>query len=317
MANANIVVTPRYWKKKLVLFKAEAAYGVDALPTGLANWIEARNVSLTAYDAETADRGIEQPYFGNSGKVILSSWSKVSFDVALAGSGTPGLAPKWAPLLLGSSFAETLTPDTSAIYNLVSAALGSVTGYLNIDGTLHKFFGSRGNVKLKLAAKGVPMLSFEFTSLYNDPAAVVAPTVDRSGWIVEEGVNAANTSHITIDGVDMAWSEINCDIGNEISRVNLPGPQVEVVIGDRKPTADVTVVAPALQVFNPYALASKGDTLVISTTHGSVAGKQIKTELKVRIVGVAETEIEKLFAYKLTLEPTPVLGNDEITITCL
>ena len=52
----NVLATPRFWEKKAILAKAETTVGTDAVPTGAANWMEARNVSLTPYDAETAER---------------------------------------------------------------------------------------------------------------------------------------------------------------------------------------------------------------------------------------------------------------------
>lgn len=54
----------------------------DAAPVATANYIEARNVSLTAYDAETVDRNIEMPVMGSNGKPVLPAWAKLSFEVA-------------------------------------------------------------------------------------------------------------------------------------------------------------------------------------------------------------------------------------------
>lgn len=313
----NVLATPRFWKRKAVLVKNEAAYATDAVPTGAANFIEARNVSLTSFDAETADRNIELPYMGNGGKLITSKWSKLSFDVALAGSGAAGTAPKWGALLLGLAFAETVNAGVSVVYNLVSQAFGSLTAYVNIDGALYKFVGSRGEVKAKLNAKGVPLLSIELTSLYTVPVADALPVVDRTGWTTEDAVNSANTGKLTMNGVDLAFSTLEWASGNQISRIDLPGPQVEVAIVDRKPTASVTVLAPALATFDPYALASAATIFTTTNTHGTVAGKKVKTDLKGKIVGIAEDQVDGMLAYRLTLEPTSVAGNDEIAVTVL
>jgi hypothetical protein len=48
-----------------------------------------------------------------------------------------------------------------------------------------------------------------------------------------------------------------------------------------------------------------------------VAGKKVKTDIKMLIANVTEDKIQGMLAYKLALEPTPVSGNDEIAITCL
>ena len=315
---ANILATPRFWKTKAVLLKPEVTYGVDPVPTGAANWIEARNVALTAFEAETAERNIEQPFFGVGGKIIASVWSKLSFEVALQGSGAAGTAPKWAPIALACGYAETIVAVTSAAYNVVSSAFGSATAYLNIDGVLYKFIGARGELKVKINAKGIPVLSVELSSVYAAPvtSAMFAP-ITKTGWIEELGVNNVNTGKLTLNAVDFAFSNLEFSTGNQISKIDLPGPQVEVAIVNRKPSASVTILAPALAVFDPYALARAGTNVNLTNTHGTAAGSKVKTDMKVVITNVAEDKIDEMLAYKLTLEPTPVSGNDELAITCL
>lgn len=312
----NILATPRFWKNQAVLLKPEVTLNTDPVPTGAANWFEARNVALTAFDPEKVDRNIEQAYMGRGGSVIAAAWSKLSFDIAMQGSGTAGTAPKWAPGMLACGFAETIVAVTSAAYNLVSSAFGSATLYMNIDGTLYKFVGSRGEVKGKINAKGIPVLSFEFTSVYAAPvtSAMFTP-ITKTGWTVEDPVNSVNTGKVTINAVDLAFSTLEWATGNKIERVSLPGPQLEVAIPDRAPTASITVLAPALATFDPYALANAGTNVALTNTHGTVAGKKIKTDLKVIITSVAEDQIQGMLAYKLTMEPTPVSGNDEIAVT--
>ena len=314
---ANLLATPRFWKKKAILIKSETIVGTDATPTGLANWIEARNVSLTPFDVETADRNIEMPYMGNGGKLIVGKYAKLSFECALVGPGAAGTAPKVSPLLLACGMAETLTATTSAAYNLVSEAIGAVTGYINIDGTLHKLVGMRGNLSMTLAAKAIPLLKFDGESVFIAPATQAMPTVDKTGWPVESPVTAADTQAFTLDSVPLVFSQIEVGLGNQLKRFNLPGPQVEVAITDRNPSMSATVLAPALSVFDPFALAEAGTAVTCSTTHGATVGKKAKIDAKVRVIGADYDNVDGLLAYKLTLEPTPGDGNDEIALTYL
>lgn len=314
MAN---LVTPRFWKKKALLLKSEVTYGTDSAPDGAANWIEARNVTLTPMDNEVVDRNIEQDYMGNGGKVIAASWAKVTFDVALAPSGAAGTAPKWSPLLLACGYAETVSAGVSVAYNLVSAAFGSASIYVNIDGTLHKLTGCRGECKGKLSAKGIPMMSFEVAGVFAVPTAVAMPALTKTGWTLEEAVNSANSAKLVLNGVDLAYSTLEWSTGNQIARIDLPGPQKEVAITDRKPALSVTVLAPALGDFDPFALGQAGTNVALSTTHGSGAGKQAKLDGKVVVTGVDYDRVDDMLAYKLTLDPQPVAGNDELALTCL
>lgn len=319
MANANIVNQPRFWKNKAVLLNLEAAnaYGVDAAPAGAVNWIEARNVSLTPMDTETIDRNIEVPYMGSAGKIIVGNWAKLSFDTALVGSGVLGTAPKWGVLAMACAFAETVVANTSVQYNLVSKAISSASIWINIDGALHKLLGARGTVKAKLTAKGAPMLSFSFDANFLAPTEAPITAVSRAGWEREEGVNGEHTTAATLGGVDLAWSDFSWDLGNKVSRLNLPGPQREVSITDRAASGEITVLAPKLSEFDPFALARSGQVVPLVATHGSVAGKKIQTDLQTRVTNVAYDNVDGVLAYKMSLDISPVDGNDEIVLTCL
>lgn len=314
---ANIITSPRFWKNKAILIKAETTYATDPAPTGAANWIEARNVNLNPYAAETQDKNIEMPWMGSSGKAIVSQWGELSFDVLAAGSGALGTAPKWAPLILGCGTAETIVASTSSAYNLISSVFGSVTAWINIDGVYHKFVGMRGEVKGKLSAKGIPLLSFAFTGQYAAPTAVALPSVTRTGWQIDEGVNSVNSTGLTLNAVALAFSACDFAFGNKIAKINLPGPQLEAAITDRDPSMSVTVVAPPLATFDPFALATAGTNVAATFTHGSVAGRKLKLDAKVIIANVDYDNIDGMLAYKLTLEPTPVSGNDELALTSI
>jgi hypothetical protein len=313
----NLIATPRVFDKKVVVLKKDVTYGTDPVPTGAANWFEARNVTLTSYDVETADRNIIENWLGHSGKIVASKWSKLSFEVALAGAGAAGTAPKWGPMVLACAFAETVSAGVSAAYNLVSSAFSSATAYMELDGVLYKFVGCRGNMKGRITAKGIPVLMVELTSVYTAPTDAAISGIVKTGWTYEDAVNSVNTGKATLNAVDLAFSSFEWDLGNQLARINLPGPQVEVMIRDRAPTASLTVLAPTLAAFNPYALADAGTTVDLTNTHGTVAGKKVKTDAKVRVVGCSETEIEGMAAYNLSLDLIPVSGNDELTLTAL
>lgn len=312
---ANVLAQPRFWKKKAILIKREVTVGIDPVPDPMLNWFEARNVSFQPLDVETTDRNIEAPYMGNGGKLITGKYSTLSFEIALVGPGAAGIAPKVAPLLLAAGMAETITADVSAAYNLVSSNIGAVTAYINIDGTLHKMVGCRCNMTATLSAKGIPLLKLELQSIHTVPTNTPLPAVDRSGWQVEQPVTAATTAGMLFGATTLAYSAFEINLGNQLARIDLPGPQVEVAITDRKPTASATVLAPALSVMDPFALASAGTVIDVSTIQDNREGYKAKIDTKVRVIGVEYDQIEGMLAYKLNLEPYPVDGNDEFAIT--
>lgn len=313
----NLIAIPRFWRKKTVLLKTETTYGTDSTPTGAANWYEARNISFTPIDVDKVDRNIELASMGNAGSVVVGFWAKLSFDIALAPSGSAGVAPKWASGLMACGFAETITATTSAAYNLISSAFPSVCAYMNIDGVMHKLLGMRGDAKFTVSAKGTPTLNLSFDALYVTPVTGGLPAVTKTGWMLEEAVNSVNTLPCTINGVATALSSLEVALGNKISRVDLPGPQREIAITNRDPKATITVLAPDLATFNPFALIEAGTSIPVTTTHGSAAGKKAKFDMLGRILGAEYTTVEEMAAYKLSLDLIPNAGNDEFALTCL
>lgn len=314
---ANLITTPRLYKNKALLLKTEVTVGTDSVPTGAANWIEARNVQITPMEAETAERNIDQPYLGNGGKLQVAQYVKLSFEAALTGGGAAGTAPKIAPALLACGFAETITASTSAAYNLVSTGHGACSIYMNMDGTLHKMIGARGTVSVVLNARAIPLLRFEFDAIFVDPTAVALPAVTTTGWQVEEPVNATNSGKLTVNSVDLAYSAFDLSLNNQLARINLPGPQVEVAITDRGPSGSFTVLCPALGVFDPFALAKAGTNVTLNTTHGTAAGKKAQIDAKIVLTDVGYDQIDGMAAYRVAYEATPVSGNDEFAITIL
>lgn len=383
-------VNTRYWKKKAILFGLEATYGVDPTLVG-ADWFEARNTSMTPYDADTVDRGIVQPWMGNGGKLITSTRQKLAFDIALAGSGQLGLAPKVGKILRACGFAETLNsvnggpataggasditlaagasavndfykdmsvyitagtgsgqvrkvsayngttkdvtvsvawttaPDATSvyaicdkvIYTLVSDSFESGAFYYNLDGVLHKGMGARGTASIKLDAKSIPLLHVELTALYTAPVDAAPPVVDRSGWPVELPVNSKNTLVCKVHSVDSFYTKFEVNQANQVTHDDYPGGYEVIKIGDRQPTASITMLAELLATIDPFALASASTVIPVQVVHGTVSGSKIQVDLQTKIVGVNNEEISGSAGYNLGLSPEPVSGNDEIKLTFL
>lgn len=308
-------VNTRHWRNKVVLFDLESTYGVDPVLSGSTDWFEARNVSLTPLEADTADRQIVQPWFGNGGKLITSTRQKLTFDVALAASGTLGTVPKIGKLLRACGFAETITAATKVEYTLVSTGFESGVFYINIDGVLHKGLGARGNATFTLDAKSIPIMKVELTALYLGPVDAAPGVVDRAGWPMERPVNSKNTLVCTVNAVNSFYSKFTCNVGNQISHDDFAGGFEMVKIGDRQPSASITMLAELLATFNPYTLATNNSDVPVQVVHGITAGSKVQIDLKTKITGVNNEDINGTVGYNLSLEPVPVTGNDEIKLT--
>ncbi len=100
-------LTKRFWRKKAILFKLEAVYGQDSVPTGGANAVEVRNLSIVPMKNKTVEQNIEQPYMGNQQEIVLGTEVTVQFDVAITGSGAAGTAPAYGPMNRACGRSET------------------------------------------------------------------------------------------------------------------------------------------------------------------------------------------------------------------
>jgi hypothetical protein len=96
------------WRKRLIVFALESTYGTDTSPTG-ADAIQCSNIDFKPLQGSQVNREIILPYFGNLGFVRVENFCELSFDVEIAGSGTPGVAPPYAKLFKACNMSETLT----------------------------------------------------------------------------------------------------------------------------------------------------------------------------------------------------------------
>ncbi|WP_316978049.1 hypothetical protein [Shumkonia mesophila] len=103
------------WRKKAVLLKMETEYGVDPVPTGLANAIQALDVELTPLQAEALRRGILKPFLGQTPATLVGVHSRLSFGIEFAGSGTAGTPPAYGPILRACGMAETAFTGNATI----------------------------------------------------------------------------------------------------------------------------------------------------------------------------------------------------------
>lgn len=119
-------VTTRYFRKKVVLFKLEAVYGQDAGPAANADAIETRNCKLTPLELNKVEQNIDTPMMGHQAELPVGARVMLSFDVALAGSGTAGTAPAWSKLMRACFTSATVfTPAHTG--NAVAGAASAIT----------------------------------------------------------------------------------------------------------------------------------------------------------------------------------------------
>lgn len=304
-----------FMRKMALLAKMEAAYSVDPIPTGAANSILARNVNISPLEVEEEDRAIQQPYLGNSGKIVTSFFGKIDFEVEIAGSGAAGTVPKYGPLLRSCSFAEAITPATKVVYTPVSTGFESVTMYFHLDRVLHIFTGTRGTVQMQLNAKSIPIFKFSYTGLFNAVTDVVLPAAVYTGFVTPLAVNKANTPTFALHGIAAVMKGLTLDIANEVVYRNLVNYEgVDNV--DRQPGGSVEFEATDMATKNWFTVTKDKTPGAINLVHGSVAGNIIQIQAPNVLVGTPKYGDDSgvvMLTANLELMPSGA-GNDELSI---
>lgn len=306
---------PLKWRSKIILFKIEASYGVDAAPAG-ANAFLMTNVSFSPMEGEDVSRDLELPYLGAQAMIPVGLRGRLRGRVELAGSGTAGTAPAWGPMLRACAVAETITPATSVVYNPISDGMESGTLYFWMAGTRHVLTGCRGQCTIRFTAQGLPYLEFDMLGLWSEPSEQARPAPVLTGFRPPVVVTHANTPDFTIDAVSMVLREAVLALNNQVEPRLLVGSE-SILITDRADAFTARVEAVPVSTFDPYDLANDQTKIAVELVHGTAAGSIVTlsvpaAQLK-RLSGYEEAQ--KIAEWPLELVPLPVSGNDQWTLT--
>ena len=204
-----------YYRNMALLAKTEVTYGTDPVPTGAANAILTKGLTIQPYNGARVSRDLDRSTFGAQSEINTGAFVTVSFGVELAGSGTAGTAPAWGPLIQACGFTET-DGASDVVYAPTNTALKSVTIYFYVDGQQHKVIGARGNFSLTLARGQIPTIQFTFTGKYTRPTAVANPALTLTAFQSPVAVTEANTPTWTLFGHSGNAESFQFDMGNQV-----------------------------------------------------------------------------------------------------
>lgn len=306
---------PLFSRKRTILVKSEVTYGVDPTPTGAANAILVRSLSITPLNAELVGRDLIRPYFGASEQLIASSYVTVEFEVEMAGAGAAGTVPAYGPLLLACGMSATTSAGVSVTYAPVSAAFGSATIYYNVDGVLHKVTGARGNVEMNIEVGQIPVFRFTFTGLYNAPTDTAAPAVTYTAFQTPLAANSDNTSAFSLYSYSGALQSLNVNLNNAINYRTLIGAE-DVLMTDRQVSGTAVFEAPTVAQKDYWSLALGSTLGNMSITHGTTAGNRVEiTSTRAKINNPTYQDANGIHMLQAPFQLVPsTAGNDEMSI---
>lgn len=303
----------RRFKKLAALLKMETVYGTDAVPTGLANFIQLSDVTFTPMAGDEEARNLQQPKLGHQGVYLTGDYVQAQFSVEFAGSGELGTPPAWGPLVRSIGFAETITADTDVQYDLVHDAFESSTLYWNEDGVKHIALGLRGTATLSIVPKRIPRFQFTMKALAGTISDAALPTVDQSMWIDAVPVSKANTT-MSLHGSSVIAENLNIDFANQVVPRFLIGAE-SVEITDRQSTGTTVLEAKSLATKDWFAIAKAETKGALALTHGTVEGNRVALgadAVQIGRVGSGQTDNIRNNALPLMFTS---LGSNELKIT--
>ncbi len=304
----------KLFRKKILLAKIETTYGVDPTPTGAANAILTKDLTVSLMQGNTVERNVDRAVLGGDVAIHVAPYTTLSFSVELQSSGAAGTAPAWGPLLQACGFSETIVASTTATYAPVSTGFKSLTLYYHQDGLLHKITGARGTVKFNMTPGGLPMMDFEFTGLRNAPTDTALPTPTLTGFKTPIGVSKANTPTFTLHGFAATMEKFDFDVANEINYRNVVGDE-SVQLADRKPTGSVSIEEQAIATKDFHAIIEASTLGALQIIHGTTAGSIIQIDApKVQLLSPSYSDSNGVLMLDLKLNFTPNAGDDELII---
>ncbi len=303
-------------KKKVLLAKAEASYGVDP-SLAATNAILTQNLKINPYQGNRVSRNYDSPNLGNNEEINTGPYSEITFDVELAGSGTAGTAPGWGVLVRGCAYSETVDAGVSVRYDPASANHESLALDFNIDGQRHILLGARGDItSISMGRGNLPLLSFRFIGLYATPTQAVA-AADFSLFQSPLPVTNANTPTYQLHGFDVDAEEFSFALNNEVVYRNVIGSE-RIIITDRAPSGKFKIEAPVLSDKNYFTTIESHAGIVtgaLSIVHGKTAGNIIEVAApKVQLSSLAMENSDNVLVYTMDARFMNNAGDDDFSI---
>src|SRR3989442_669514 len=238
-------------RKMALLALVETVVGTAVVPLA-ANAMLVSDVTLTPIEGDVVERNNIRPFFGSSGSTLVTEYQKVAFSVEFAGVAAAGERPGVTDLLRACAASASTETGVKTVFSPVTDGIQSVTIYGNVDGTLYKMHGARGEVEFSTDAKAIPKWKFEFTGSFVPAVDEALPAVDYSDFVAPLGVNKTNTQ-LTLDGLAVACSAFSFKCGNQVVKRDLMNENTSVATKDWIGLARASAIVPVTLKHGPGA----------------------------------------------------------------
>ncbi|AZZ98253.1 hypothetical protein [Pseudoalteromonas sp. R3] len=261
-------------------------------------------------ETETEADELERAHSGATLEIYYGQHVSINFKTPLAVSGTPGNAPAIGPLLLACGLVQVST-STAVTYTKGEATAAKCL--LRFGNNTHEIDQMMGNMSISLE-KGRPMINWQFKGLFSPPVASSAPPeANWSNWAKPSTLGATNSSAFKLDGASRTLHKLTVDLGNNVifdRAIN----HDEIMITGHESTANFTVSAETLALFNPFNAV--GNIQTFEFNHGSSAGSRVTILGRYQMPVPKYTNLDsELTGYEFDGKLVPSnAGYDELTL---
>jgi hypothetical protein len=306
---------PKLTRKNVILAKLEVTSGVDPTPlTGALNAIQISNARLTPVVQNLQGRDLTRAVLGNSDQIVANNYLELAFDVEMAGSGTAGTPPAYAPLLEACGWQET-DGASDDVYTLRSTGFKNLTIYANIDGVLHEANYCAGDMGWGFEPGMVAKFNFTFRGVFVPVVDATLPVPVYTAFKKPVAVSKANTT-ATLHGYAGVFKSLKFALKNEFPYRNLIGFE-GVTVNDRKPDGSVSMEMVGVGTKDWFASIAAGTTGALQVVHGTVPGNIVQVDAStVQVMNPQFSDNNGIQMLEASLLFMPdASGNSEITLT--
>lgn len=256
-----------------------------------------------------------QAHYGAQKSLYMGTYSTITLEVDVVGSGTAGVAPSWIALPRMCGRAVEVVEDTSVTLSVASVGHESGTIGLHIDGELHVMVGCRGTMATRMNEDDHLVAVFEIWGLTVEPTTVALPAPNFSSWLEPLPLTKANTT-FSLHGYAGVLSSLELRDGFTVDHRDKPGAQ-GIHLRGRNGAGTVQIDLPTIGAKNYHATIKNHATGPLSLTVGTVAGRIVTLSCpKVQLVSPSFPDADGVVQLNATLKllPNSPEGDDEFDI---
>jgi hypothetical protein len=314
------------FRNRALLLKVETTEGTDATPTAGADAFQLFD-GASGLTADKIERPIDRPFLGNTPFVNsnIRGFIEGACEIVPPAAIADGAAKAPIDALLRiAGMAKTYTaadagpPEVKAsiLYNLISTAFPSGTGYFYHAGTIWKLLGARANLSSIEMAIGNYLraqMRVEGNCQVVDEAALPGG-LDFSAFTAPV-VNSTETMELKLNGFAVEGKSMTVDLGNQLATVEHTEARINR-IQDRRSTVKALFYRPSKANFDPFALWKAGTIIpIVGTILDPATNMQSQMTARTQIEDVRPTEIDGDYGYEITGRCIPSdAGGDELLL---